>query len=264
MWCMEWAQKRKINYALAFAGTIIFLVTLLTYLVVHKAPNCFDQKQNSDETGVDCGGSCALYCEAQIKPLRTLWVKALSFAPGHYDVGAYIENPNTNAGIYGARYTVRIFGEEDKLVYERSGTIDIAPGAPLFVFEGNVSLSQAPSDVQIEFNNKDLRRWTKAQGGESVILTKNQSLKNTDIKPRLEITLVNTDLVNSVERIVLGSIIYDSTNQPVAISRTFVDKIGKGGESTPIFTWPNPFPRALEGEKFTSRIVIMQPAVFEN
>lgn len=260
---MEWAQKRKIYYALAFAVCIISIVVLFTYLLIYKTPTCFDQRQNGKEAGIDCGGPCARYCESQVKPLRILWTKALPFAPGHYDVGAYIENPNIDAGIYGAKYTVRIFGDDNKLVSERRGTIDIAPGSPLFVFEGNISLEKAPADVQIEFDDKDLKRWTKARPGKSVLLTKNQSLKDTDTKPRLEVTLVNTDLVNSVEQTVLGAIVYDSLDQPVAVSRTFVDKIEKGDEFSSVFTWPNPFPRALEGEKFTTRTVIMQPAVFE-
>lgn len=262
--CMEWAQKRKIYYALVFAVVVISLVSLLTYLVVHRAPTCFDQKQNGEEIGIDCGGLCAVYCGVQIKPPNVFWVKAFSFAPGHYDVGAYIENPNINAGILGARYTVRVLGEGGEVLSERNGVIDIAPNASVLVFEGNVRLQTMPSFVQIEFNKGDQERFTKAQPSKSVVLTKNQSLKNTDTKPRLDVSLVNTDLVNNVEQITLGAIVYDSSNQPVAVSRTFVDKIEKGSEYQTVFTWPNPFPHALEGEKFITRVVIMQSAVFEN
>lgn len=261
---MEWAQRRKIHYTLVFAVIIISLVTLLTYLAFHKAPTCFDQKQNGNEIGIDCGGPCALFCSTQVKPLHVVWVKAFSFAPGHYDVGAYIENPNVDAGIRGARYTVRILDENKEIVAERSGIIDIIPGAPTFVFEGNVRLQSDPSDVQIGFNSGDLERWTASRPRSSVILTKNQSLKNADTKPRLEVTLVNTDLVNNVEKITLGAIVYDSLNQPVAVSRTFVDKIEKGDEFSSVFTWPNPFPLALPEEKFITRIIVTPPAVFEN
>lgn len=260
---MEWAQKRKIYYALVFAVVIISLITLSTYLAIHKAPTCFDQKQNGGELGIDCGGICARYCSIQVKPLHIVWVKAFSFAPGHYDVGAYIENQNINAGISQARYTVRIFNGNKGVVSERSGVTDIVPSAPLFVFEGNFSLDSDPSDVQIEFNDWDMERWTKARPSESVILTKNQSLKDVDTKPRLEVTLVNTDLVNSAEQIILGAIVYDSMKQPVAISRTFIDKIEKGSEYQTVFTWPNHFSPILEGEKFITGIVIMQPAVFK-
>ncbi|MBI3634225.1 MAG: hypothetical protein HY228_01245 [Candidatus Yonathbacteria bacterium] len=260
---MEWAQRRKIYYTLVFSVGIISMVTLFTYLAFHKTPTCFDQKQNGDEAGIDCGGLCTRYCGAQVKPLRVIWAKAFSFAPGHYDVGAYIENPNINAGILGARYMVRIFGEGSEVLSERSGVIDIAPSAFVLVFEGNVNLQAVPSVVQIEFNKGDQERWVKAHPSGTVVLTKNQSLKNIDTKPRLEVTLFNTDLVDSAPQIVLGAIVYDSTNQPVAISRTFIDAIGKGSEYQTVFTWPNPFPSALPGEKFITRVVIMQSAVFE-
>ena len=261
---MEWAQKRQIYYSATFAVVVISVVALLAYIIFHKAPTCFDQKQNSDEAGIDCGGVCARYCSTQIKPLRVAWVKAFSFAPGHYDVGAYIENPNVNAGIHRARYTVRIFGKDNELVSDRNGVADIIPGVSILVFEGNFSLVSEPLDVQIEFNDGDLERWTKTRSMAYNILTKNQRLMNIDTAPRLEVTLINTDLVNNAEQITVGAIVYNSTGQPVAVSRTFVDRVEKGGEYQAVFTWPNIFPRALEGEKFTSKIVIMQSAVFEN
>ena len=61
-------------------------------------------------------------------------------------------------------------------------------------------------------------------------LIKNQSLVNTDTKPRFDAVLVNTDPIEDVENLTLGAIIYDTASNPVAVSRTYINLIQKSGE----------------------------------
>lgn len=223
---------------MGFIGALLLVVAYPTYKAVFPAPICFDQKQNGAEVGVDCGGTCTLYCPFEVKDPRTVWAKAFFVTPGYYDMGAYVENPNLKAGIQNARYTLRGQDIDGKAIAERTGVMDVPPASTFLVFEGGFALGTIPEEVQIEWNKDDLARWTKASQVESVIMSKNISLKNTDTRPRLNATLVNTDPVNDVEKTVLGAIIYDGLRHPIAVSRTYVDGLPKNGEADIFFTWP--------------------------
>lgn len=222
-----------------FIVAFLVMVSYPTYKALFPAPICFDQKQNGAETGIDCGGGCSLYCSFEVKAPRTVWAKAFFVTSGYYDMAAYVENPNLKAGIQSTKYKIRGIDIDGKTVAERSGIMDIPPASTFLVFEGGFALDKIPEKVEIEWNIDDLARWTKATQIESVIMSKNIILKNTDTKPRLNATLVNTDPVSRVEKTVLGAIIYDALRHPIAVSRTYVDGLPKSGEADIFFTWPS-------------------------
>ncbi|OHA82693.1 MAG: hypothetical protein A3B07_01045 [Candidatus Yonathbacteria bacterium RIFCSPLOWO2_01_FULL_43_27] len=260
---MEWAMKRKILYVSALVGVVLLIGAYPMYRALFPSGTCFDNKQNGGEAGVDCGGACTLYCTSQVKPLRVVWAEAFSFAPDHYDVGAYIENPNIDAGIKSARYTVRIFDATGQTIGERIGAIEISPRAPTFLFEGNFTLLTPPAKVEVVFDDAYLESMVSARPSAPVLVTKNQRLKEVTTSPRFDAVLVNTDPLNSVSSVSLGAIIFDSARNPIAISRTIVEEIEKGEEQQIFFTWPNRFLGVEEGERLITDIIIMTPAVFE-
>lgn len=254
---MEWSQKRKILYALAFVGVIILLAAYPTYQVMHQAPTCSDQKQNGTETGIDCGGPCAAACLSEVKVPRIVWAKAFPLEGGRYDLGAYVENANVSAGVKSARYTLRALDVAGQVLAEKSGVTEIPPASAILLFETGATFSGNIDHVDVVFDPSDLTHWTKASIAPSVVTTKNQSLKNTDTKPRLDAILVNTDLVNDVTSLTLGAIIYDARRRPIAISHTYVDTIKKGGEQSVFFTWPNRFSKNPLGAMCTTPVDTM-------
>ena len=261
---MEWSKKRKILYTLVFAGAVIILASYPAYLLTNKTPTCSDQKQNGAETGVDCGGGCALQCLAEMKAPRVVWTKSFYLGGPYYDLGAYVENPNAQAGVKSARYAFSVFDSEGKVLVEKKGAVEIAPGTGFVLFEPNVVIAGNPDRVEVVFEQSDLSLWVKARIAPSIIVTKNKNLKNTDTKPRFDATLANTDLVNSVVNLTVSAIIYDARRNPIAVSRTFVDSIQKGGETDVVFTWPKRFTGdSGEGaENFITEIIVMPRAMF--
>ncbi len=244
---MEWSQKRRILYVGAVVLLFVLLAAYPVYRVAFPPPTCADQKQNGDELDVDCGGVCLLYCPMQVKEPRVIWAKSFLVSAGLYDVGVYIENPNINAGVRNARYVIRIFDATGQVIADRAGAIEIAPSSTALIFEGNFALNTPPSKVEIEFNKDDMKQFVKARATPSIITAKNQTLKNTDTKPRFDAILLNIDLVNDVGRVELGAVIYDANRRPMAISRTYVDGILKGSEQPIFFTWPKRFTKNNKG-----------------
>ncbi len=257
---MEWSQKRKIFYVLA---AILMLATIFAYpiyRVVYPTPTCFDKKQNGAEFGVDCGGVCVRMCVSQVKPVSVVWAKAFLVSASSYDIGAYLENLNFDAGIKTLRYTMLVKDVAGQILAEREGVMELPPASTVLLFESRVSINGSPETVDIEFNEDDIALWVQAQTIPTMVVTKNQALKNTDTKPRFSATLVNRDPINSVSGLSLGAVIYDTARRPVAVSRTYVDTISKGSEEDIFFTWPSPF---AKDTNFIPEIVMTSYGVFQ-
>ena len=246
---MEWSKKRKIIYGISISIVLIILLVFLVYILTYKAPTCSDNKQNGDETGVDCGGSCARICAEQVKDLNVVWAKAFPLTPGRYSVAAYVENPNTNAGLRNAKYTVRVFDDSGNVLLNKDETRDeIAPDSAFLLFEGNFDFATKPTSVEIDWNKDNINHWEKASSESSTLMTKNETLTKVDTQPRFDATLENTDLVNDSGRVLLGAVIYDSVRNPIAVSSTYVDNVPKGGEQDIFFTWPSRFTTHDKGD----------------
>lgn len=254
---MDWSQRRKILYALLFGAVVILLAAYPVYQVTHPAPTCSDTKQNGGETGVDCGGPCALVCFTEAKAPRVVWAKAFPLEGGRYDLGAYVENTNVAAGVKQAHYTLRVLDGAGQVLSEKKGVTELPPASAVLLFETGVSFSGNPDHVDVVFDQSDLTQWTKARVAQSLVTTKNQTLKNADTKPRFDAVLVNTDLVNDVTNLTLGAIIYDALRHPVAVSRTYVSTIPKDSEEPVFFTWPNRFTRNPRGGICTTPVDTM-------
>jgi hypothetical protein len=140
---------------------------------------------------------------------------------------------------------------EGKELATRAGVTEISPGAAVLLFEGDFTFDREPGAAAIEFNKDDLAQWVMATAGRSDVVTKNQHLKNVFLKPRFEVTLLNTDLVNDADALLVGAVVYDAGRKPVGISRTFVEGIPKGEEQKIFFTWPHGFTGASAGNACT-------------
>jgi len=257
---MEWSQKRKILYALLFAGIFILLASYPVYSIISKPATCFDGKQNGSETGLDCGGGCALVCTPDAKPLRIVWAKAFAINDNTYDLGAYVENPNTNVGLRIARYTMRVFDDVGGVLAEKTGVTEFAPSSTNLIFETGATFSGTADHVLLSFDSADLTKWTRATTLPSTVVTKNQSLTSIDIKPRFDAVLVNTDPVNDVAGLTLGAIVYDTLRNPIAVSRTYVDALPKNGQENIFFTWPHKF--SSTSQSFITEIIVTPRATF--
>ncbi|MFA5997730.1 MAG: VWA domain-containing protein [Candidatus Paceibacterota bacterium] len=264
---MDWSQKRRIIYASVVVGVIILLAAYPVYKLVSKPPTCSDNKKNGTETGVDCGGHCALMCLSDIKQPRAIWAKVFQTDGRTYDLAAYIENPNVNAGVRSARYTIKVLDRSGAVLVEKNGTTEIAPSSQILLFEAGVVFTGLPNSVELSFDSTDLSKWFKATAAPSPVMTKNQSLKNVDTNPRFDAVMVNTDSVNDINNLTISAIIYDTSRNPVAVSKTFVDSIPRGGEQNIFFTWPSKITKHAKGEMCTvplDTIILIDRSAYMN
>ncbi|MGH7249462.1 MAG: hypothetical protein ACREGC_00650, partial [Minisyncoccia bacterium] len=104
---MTWALKRQIFYIVVLVLFILIFGSLIAYPSFNKPPTCFDNKQNGDEIGIDCGGSCSNACATQVEDISVLWARSFEVSPGRYNAVAYVVNHNKNAAIKQISYRFR-------------------------------------------------------------------------------------------------------------------------------------------------------------
>ncbi len=90
---MWWKIK---NQLLIFMKVCLFVgifVALYTYQVITKPSTCFDNVKNSDEHGIDCGGSCVLYCREEVGIPRIIEQGYVSQGKNHYQFYIKVDVP---------------------------------------------------------------------------------------------------------------------------------------------------------------------------
>ncbi len=252
----SWARRRKLVIFLIVFASLIVLVGLPTYFFLYKSPTCFDSKQNGDETGVDCGGSCQLICTTESIPLIVKGdPQILLVAKDTYEVALLVENPNPTGEVFRARYTIKLFDATSTIPIKTiEGQAYIPKSMTIAVFEGPFNLSNTiPTRASFEWKESSII-WKQSSTPLREVTVRDKVLSRASSTPRLDATVVNTSLEN-VSNIDLTALIFDQSGNIFAASKTFVDTL-PAGESLPIvFTWPSPFTEKIIDTEVIVRIL---------
>lgn len=235
----SWSQKRKSIFFLIFVIFLFGFIVFPAYLIFYKAPTCLDGKQNGEEKGIDCGGSCVNLCRSQYLDPNIIWSRAIKVKPEIYNALAYIENPNIDAGTDSISYVFKIKDKDGVLIHERKGETFIPPNKFFAVFESGISTGEKiPAKATFEFTKEAV--WNRQENKESGINILRKSVSEEKHSPRLDVTLKNMTL-NPMYEIEIVAIIYGEDDNVLAFSRTFIDKLNGEQSQDITFTWPEPF-----------------------
>ncbi len=240
---MTWALKRQIIYVTILVLFISVLGFLIIYPNLQKAPTCTDGKQNGDETGIDCGGSCTKACVTQVDEISILWARTFQVVPGRYNAVAYLVNHNQNEAIQKINYRFRFADERNVYVGKRDGSTFVPPGGTFAVFEPGIDLgSSTPVYTTFEFTTEPV--WLQVSQekiNQLKVLISNIQLVDEKTMPRLSANIKNNSLF-TIPEVGVVVILYDAKRNAISTSRTYLDQLAPL-ESTEInFTWPEPLP----------------------
>ena len=238
---MSWANRRRLIIYVIIATVLIIPLSGLLFAVFYHVPSCSDKRQNQEEEGIDCGGTCAYLCtEMQFAP-TVLFAKPLPGLSGRTDVVALIENKNSAAAAKDVPYVLSLYDADGATAGKATGTIDLPPGASVPVYiTGATSGSQVVSTAFLTIDASQIR-WYSARDVRRLPEVSNTTLRGTIDAPRIE-----TTLTNSTEKVVTDitviAIVFNVDGNVIAASRTFVSGIRPGGQATATFTWNTAFP----------------------
>jgi hypothetical protein len=239
---ITWAHKRQIFYVTILVLLILFLGFLIIFPSLNKPPSCTDGKQNGDETGIDCGGSCPMACSSQVDSISVLWTRAFMVVPGRYNAVAYLTNHNKNAAIEKIDYRFRFADANNVYLGKRDGSTFVPPGGNFAVFEPAIDIGNA-TPVYVTFEFTDAPVWLQVPQDkidQLKISVSNIQLSGETTNPNLSATIKNTSLF-TIPDVGVVVILYDASGNAISASRTYLTEL-EPLESTDInFTWPEPF-----------------------
>ena len=235
----------------AIFAVVVFLIVggLIYYL--RPASSCFDNRQNQDEEGVDCGGSCAP-CSERIKDLVILWNRFFFIREGVVDVAALLENGNQFLQTKDFQYAVKVYDENNILIAVKEGRTFIHPGEKFLVFEPNIAtINRVPRLAVLEL------RGVKWESGEYVPLkidiSKKEILLKDSIAPRVEFALKN-QANKKYSNIEAAVVVLGEGDIVLGASKTILDRLDIAEERAVIMTWPMRLDGAQKAEIFLRQI----------
>lgn len=236
---MSWGTNRRNTVLFVMFLFIIVPVGSIAFIVFYDPPNCFDAKQNGTETGIDCGGSCQLLCNDQVTEPVVLWERAFKVSDGVYNLLAYIENPNPSAFLQETQYVFKIYNEDGVMIGERSGSVSIAPKSARPVIQNNLqTFEQIPARIEFTFTSE--RIYENTEPKDSLIIIKDEFIENESTSPRVKAKIQNISL-KQIKQIDVVILLYDTFDNVLGTSNTFVESLGPEDSKDIVFTWPKSF-----------------------
>jgi hypothetical protein len=232
-----WSERRRTAIIAGFAAAGLMLLAGIAFAVMYEVPSCMDGKKNQDESGIDCGGSCAYLCKADVDVPRIMFARAIASA-GRTDVIAYVENRNRLAEAKAARYTVEVFDEAGALLGKREGTMDLPARATVPLYVPGILQGVASAPRAFVSFDADTRWQVPDEAIVPIAVSDVQLVSGAE--PRVTAVLSNPSPSATYDRTAIATV-FDAGGQAVAASKTVVRVIPGLSSATAIFTWKEPF-----------------------
>lgn len=232
---IPWTIKRQLTFFAVFLFVVIIIVAII--FIKATAPTCDDGKQNQNEQGIDCGGTCQP-CLGEIKNLIVVWSKVFKLKNGKFDTAAFIDNPNLSAGIPSLKYKFKLYDEKNILVAIKEGEVFINPNESRLIFETNIDTGQrVPAKAFLELSNNI--EWERIEKEKAALVISKKEFSNDSV-PKLSAIIDNKSSF-IIKDIFSSAVLYDRDRNAVAVSSSRIDYIDGNSSKEMIFTWPEPF-----------------------
>ncbi|MDB5265193.1 MAG: hypothetical protein JWN64_764 [Parcubacteria group bacterium] len=238
---LSWGQRRRVLIIGGAAAVLVAFIAILVIAIAYDKPTCVDNKQNQNEEGIDCGGSCQYLCKASVTNARTIYARPLSPVSGRTDVIALVENPNRTAAAKDAHYTIELRGDDASLIAKKEGSIDLPPGTTVPVFiPGLFSGYQTAVTAFFLLDDTNVN-WYRYEEERVLPVVGTITILDTDT-PRITAVLQNPSAypMRNVQAVVT---VFDAKGNVIGASQTVLSEISARGKADAVFTWPDAFPQ---------------------
>ncbi len=241
---MTWRGRRQLTIFAIVAGAVLFFVYIYASPYLKTQATCFDGRQNGNETGIDCGGSCALICREQTRNMIVRWARAFPVSGGIYTALAYVENQNIGAGVASISYEFKFYDENNIFVAGRKGSTFIGPTGRFLIFEPAINAGNRQIlSTLFAFTAEPIWLEIDRRLETFPVFVRDTKLLNPGGSPRLESSIVNDSIYDLFDLDVVA-VIYDTDGNAIAASKTFLENLSAGTKQTVFFTWPKSFQSA--------------------
>lgn len=232
---LSWAQQRKLLLLFWIAVFFVAVLGVYGFRAFYKGASCSNNAKDGEERGVDCGGSCSRVCRADVLLPVIHFVRVLEVTDGVWGAVAYGENRNVGAGARNVPYVLKLYDEENLLLYERHGVAFIPPRKVFAVFEGKMqSGSRTPARATFEFLKEPV--FEKMSEPELSLDTKEFEADEHGSSLKAILTNPTRNIIEGIEAVAL---LFGTDGNITGASATFIQKLPAGSSATLTFTWPH-------------------------
>jgi peptidoglycan hydrolase-like protein with peptidoglycan-binding domain len=196
-------RKQIIIGAIFF--TIFLAITSGIYLAVRPQATCFDNKQNGNETGVDCGGSC-IPCDLKNNPPIALQnpQQPIFFVTQNQkiDILLTLINTNTTWGAKSFSYTLTLTGakgETQNLTFSDF----INPQEIKNIVLSQIDVNFVPQSISFTLDPKTIV-WAQPIKGLNISLGNFFPINGVSILTPIDSTQINKNTYTFTKTLVLG------------------------------------------------------------
>lgn len=236
---MDWSLRRKLLYALAVTVALAALAVFLFRSVLFPEPTCTDTIKNGYESGVDCGGVCALRCAAEVSPLTVVWAKAVLSGKGLYDVVAMINNANIDNASQEVGYSFSLYDKRGALITILTGSTTAPLSGKFPVIIQNIPLEAMPSNVVASLSDGPHFSVKEIPTSPTVRIIERRY--SYDTISRVYAKIMNTKRVE-IHNLVVRAVLFDEHDNAYAVGQTIVPTLTKEGVEEIVFTWNEVLP----------------------
>jgi hypothetical protein len=239
---MDWASQRRFTIvAIIIAVALVILAVTLT-ATLYAPPSCVDHKQNQDEFGIDCGGSCPYLCNVQEEPPSTPTPRLLRNSAGRTDLVASVQNRNNSAAAKNIPYVIKLYDADLSFVRSIEGTLDLPPRATVPIFIPGVAFGGRPGiHASLEIASTSAKWYTMTADPRILPKVAVKPPSGTIAAPRIEAVLSNQSLT-TLSKVHVVALVHDGLNgNVIAASETVIPVIYPQAMATAVFTWNEPF-----------------------
>jgi hypothetical protein len=195
-------------WALVFGG--IYLIFLRT------TASCFDNRQNQNETGIDCGGSC-ISCELKALAPLTFSEPLIFENDGLTSLLFEVSNPNVNYGSDNFEYKINFYDEKGNFLQSLDRSSFIFAGETKELVEAGLRLRASATRAEAVLGNIN---WRPLTGWQPPVL----GAHNLRFSLGQGIITVNGIVQNPsnfrVSEAVVTAVALDQFSRPVGVSKT--------------------------------------------
>lgn len=237
---MDWRQKRKFTI-LSVIMLVVASIGFSYYEKYKTIPTCFDNRQNGDEEGVDCGGSCIPCKYLALKDVDVYWAKYLNPRRGSYDAVAYVKNPNLYYGSLKLNYEFELYDESNALVAVRNGSTFIHPNESVTIIEPDLRTNLPVRTVNFKIMES---AWILIRDQLPVydisLVRRNYSVV-ANVRG-VKQSVVSADIFNNtletISRANVSILLFDKDRNIIGAGRTIVESLNPGETREISFSWP--------------------------
>ncbi len=230
-----WALKRQAVGLSIFSVIVLGTVGFGLYQVLSQT-SCTDGKQNADEQGPDCGGSCPNACLGEVpRSPRLLWSRIFTVTDSVYDVGALVENINLYTGSSRAGYEFKLYDQDNVLLAKRMGTVLLVPRQKIFVYESRLKTNTKHA-VRVEFTI-NVPQWERIDEKDALEISVLEKKFIFDPYPTVRVTLLN-QAIFSESNLEVSVLLERADGTVYAASQSFIEHLQDHERKEILFTWP--------------------------